>query len=318
MRHRKGASAPADTSTAATHTAYPVSLGGSQPAYDAGSMDAYDFRYGAATTDTVAANAFGTFRSRSSRLEAKESSLSYTSQVLLLQVMDRIPFEVSHYFVPSPSRLHEAVLSRIREQYGRPYSGENELDVELLGRLWNGHNRVMFAPKDLAFSPEAHSVSDRWKEMGFQGTDPSTDFRGAGVLGLVNLVYLVEHYPQQWSAILTPDFLAAAAGLNVTLRLSTLLGINSSVNQFSASILSSYSARAARLRLCRFIYDSSVDVAIQRLCEVYCFAMRLLHYRWILSSRNIMEFNQLLTTVYEELDRLLFMSKTLEGLCTLL
>ena len=30
-------------------------------------------------------------------------------------------------------------------------------------------------------------ISKRWSDIGFQGTDPSTDFRGMGLLGLVNL-----------------------------------------------------------------------------------------------------------------------------------
>ncbi|KAG5480631.1 hypothetical protein LSCM1_06335 [Leishmania martiniquensis] len=318
MRHRKGTSGPAAPSNAAAPAVYPENLGDANTAQHKGSASNGDPQYGVTMTNTAAANAFMPFQQRVPRLEAKEDSLYYTSQLLWLQVMNRIPYELTCHFVPSPSRLHEAMLCRIREQYGRPYAAENALDAELLGRLWNGHNRVVFAPSDLAFSPATHSVSGRWKEMGFQGTDPSTDFRGAGILGLAHLVYLVEQYPQQWSAMLTPDFLPAAAGLNMTLHLSTLLGINPSVNQFSASILSTYSARAARLRLCRFIYDPSVDVAIQRLSEIYCFAMRLLHYRWIRSTRNIMEFNQQLSKVYEELNRLLYVSKGLQDLCTLL
>ena len=30
-------------------------------------------------------------------------------------------------------------------------------------------------------------ISDSWKDIGFQGDDPSTDFRGMGFLGLLNL-----------------------------------------------------------------------------------------------------------------------------------
>ena len=32
---------------------------------------------------------------------------------------------------------------------------------------------------------------DHWETIGFQGTDPSTDLRGVGVLGLVQATYLV-------------------------------------------------------------------------------------------------------------------------------
>ena len=33
-------------------------------------------------------------------------------------------------------------------------------------------------------------ITDQWIEIGFQGKDPSTDFRGAGMLGLEQLLAL--------------------------------------------------------------------------------------------------------------------------------
>ncbi|GET88049.1 hypothetical protein, unknown function [Leishmania tarentolae] len=317
MRQRKGAPPSVVPSTAEKYVAYPGSSDSSNPAHQAGSTNTLDLRHRATTTASTTTDA-GSFQWRANRLEEMERSLYYTPKFLWLQVMDRMPYEVAHCLVSPLPPQHEAMLGQIREQYGRPYSSAKTFDVELLGRLWNGHSRVVFATDDLVFSAAAHSVSDRWKEMGFQGPDPSTDFRGAGIFGLAQLVYLVEHHPEQWSAILTPDFMVAAAGLNVTMRLATLLGINSSLNQFSTSILSTYSAREARLRLCRLIFDPSADVVIQRLGEVYCFAMRLLHYRWMHSTRNIMELNEKLTKMYTELDRLLFLCNTLEELCSLL
>ncbi|AQK45252.1 ELMO/CED-12 family protein [Zea mays] len=38
-------------------------------------------------------------------------------------------------------------------------------------------------------------VSDQWKEMGWQGKDPSTDFRGGGFISLENLLYFSRNYP---------------------------------------------------------------------------------------------------------------------------
>jgi len=35
-------------------------------------------------------------------------------------------------------------------------------------------------------------ISTQWTLIGFQGSDPATDFRGMGLLGLLNLVYV--HY----------------------------------------------------------------------------------------------------------------------------
>jgi hypothetical protein len=36
-------------------------------------------------------------------------------------------------------------------------------------------------------------ISNEWQEIGFQGSDPATDFRGAGYLGLKQLLSICEH-----------------------------------------------------------------------------------------------------------------------------
>nr|GMD95289.1 ELMO domain-containing protein A isoform X1 [Ipomoea batatas] len=39
-------------------------------------------------------------------------------------------------------------------------------------------------------------ISDQWKEMGWQGRDPSTDFsRGAGFISLENLLFFAKTFP---------------------------------------------------------------------------------------------------------------------------
>ncbi|KPI89731.1 hypothetical protein ABL78_1111 [Leptomonas seymouri] len=257
-------------------------------------------------------------RTRAPRLEEMDSSLYYISQSMWLKAMDRMPYSFSSYFLPALPPHHHRMLTRLRDVYVRPYRLAAADDLDLLSRLWNGHNRVVFAPESMKFSPEVHCVNERWKEMGFQGTDPSTDFRGAGLFGLTQLVYLVEKHSDQWNAMLSPDFMTAAAGINVSLRLMTLLDINITVNQFSSTMRSTYSAGKGQLQLCRFIFDENIEVAVNRLHEVYCFAMRLLYYRWTHSSRNLMEFNLLLNSMYVELERLLFMCDNLEDLCTVL
>ncbi|XP_029915293.1 ELMO domain-containing protein 2 isoform X2 [Myripristis murdjan] len=37
-------------------------------------------------------------------------------------------------------------------------------------------------------------VTKQWGDIGFQGDDPKTDFRGMGLLGLINLVFFSENY----------------------------------------------------------------------------------------------------------------------------
>ncbi|PHT70168.1 hypothetical protein T459_25272 [Capsicum annuum] len=38
-------------------------------------------------------------------------------------------------------------------------------------------------------------ISEQWKEMGWQGKDPSTDFRGGGFISLENLLYFARNFP---------------------------------------------------------------------------------------------------------------------------
>jgi len=41
-----------------------------------------------------------------------------------------------------------------------------------------------------------------WEELGFQGSDPRTDVRGAGILGLLHLLYFAEAYPKSSRCLL--------------------------------------------------------------------------------------------------------------------
>jgi hypothetical protein len=38
-------------------------------------------------------------------------------------------------------------------------------------------------------------ITKQWQDIGFQGDDPSTDFRGMGLLGLENILYFTNEYP---------------------------------------------------------------------------------------------------------------------------
>lgn len=45
-------------------------------------------------------------------------------------------------------------------------------------------------------------ISKQWSEIGFQGEDPRTDFRGMGLLGLCNLHYFANTHTQSARNIL--------------------------------------------------------------------------------------------------------------------
>ena len=70
-------------------------------------------------------------------------------------------------------------------------------------------------------------TSPRWLHLGFQTEDPAKDFRGMGLLGLSNLVYFGEAYPDVFSRLVAAqrkrDYPLACAGINVTSMLIDLL-----------------------------------------------------------------------------------------------
>ncbi|KAJ8276673.1 hypothetical protein COCON_G00084250 [Conger conger] len=65
-----------------------------------------------------------------------------------------------------------------------PYDCENAEHEEMLLKLWKA-----LRPE----TPLTGRISKQWCEIGFQGSDPKTDFRGMGLLGLHNLLYFAEH-----------------------------------------------------------------------------------------------------------------------------
>jgi hypothetical protein len=60
--------------------------------------------------------------------------------------------------------------------------------------------------------------SSQWKSMGFQGLDPSTDFRGSGLFGLEQMVYLSQNYPHEFKAMMqsAQNYSFAISALNIS------------------------------------------------------------------------------------------------------
>lgn len=87
------------------------------------------------------------------------------------------------------SMQNRNLLLGFKSQISQPYDQSNPLHEEQLLKLWN----VSFPD-----TPLEARVSQQWKELGFQGTNPSTDFRGCGVFGLSNLLYFHQEYPHSF------------------------------------------------------------------------------------------------------------------------
>ena len=71
----------------------------------------------------------------------------------------------------------------------------------------------------------------QWKEMGWQGENPGTDFRAAGLISLEHLLYLGREHPDVFFRLMLKqdgvrsewEYPFAVAGVNVTHMLAELL-----------------------------------------------------------------------------------------------
>ncbi|XP_064638000.1 ELMO domain-containing protein 2-like [Lineus longissimus] len=80
---------------------------------------------------------------------------------------------------------YKQLISDVESMRKMPYSEENEEHEEMLMKLWTG----------LMPDTQLESrISKQWGDIGFQGDDPKTDFRGMGMLGLNNLLYFTTNH----------------------------------------------------------------------------------------------------------------------------
>ena len=119
-----------------------------------------------------------------------------------------------------PSRMRQGVApaehARILQQLRTLASSQfTEVHEYLLRRMWAAHFGSLQSP------PPYSRPDPRWKEMGFQGNDPTTDLRGVAVAAAAQLVHLLETMPNLWQLLNGPDcgttpFSKAACLINIS------------------------------------------------------------------------------------------------------
>lgn len=80
---------------------------------------------------------------------------------------------------------YEKLFSQIDCIRKEAYDSANQKHEVLLQQLWD-----LLQPDRML----TDRISKDWGDIGFQGDDPKTDFRGMGLLGLVNLVYFAKEH----------------------------------------------------------------------------------------------------------------------------
>ncbi|KAI3970264.1 hypothetical protein MKX01_023911 [Papaver californicum] len=146
-------------------------------------------------------------------------------------------------------------------------------------------------------------ISEQWKEMGWQGKDPSTDFRGAGFISLENLLFFAKTFPISFQRLLNKqggkraawEYPFAAAGVNITFMIMQMLDLESTKPRTFVRAV--------------FIQMLSEDEWAFDL--LYCVAFVVMDKKWLDKNATYMEFNDVLKSTRAQLERELLLDDVL-------
>lgn len=208
------------------------------------------------------------------------------------------------YYTADPNELVEVIgshlnrhkktaiieVNKLRDLYEfkqTAYDSNNREHEDHLMTFWN-----TLRPDEILISRK----SAQWKNLGFQGTDPATDFRGMGLLGLHNLQYYVENNLDQVKQVLDMprDYPFAVAGINITSMLLEIFDVNDSINAKNSPVWDN----EFLIFLCRANSDDPENSGFE---EIYCMAMSVLDRLWLDLDAKYMDFPRVLKLVRQQL-----------------
>lgn len=182
--------------------------------------------------------------------------------------------------------VQEARYQRLRDRTNVPYDETCIEHQKALVELWN-----------LAYPNVTLQglISDQWKEMGWQGPNPSTDFRGCGFLSLENLLFFAKTFPTAFRRLLLKqrgiraqwEYPFAVAGINVSFMLTQMLEL--------------YSVKPRCHHCVNFVKILGEDE--EAFDVLYCIAFALMDAQWLAMHASYMEFNEVLQLTRTQLER---------------
>ncbi|XP_019706354.1 uncharacterized protein [Elaeis guineensis] len=184
------------------------------------------------------------------------------------------------------SPLQEERLRNLRQRLEVPFDISQADHQDALKQLWG----LAYPNRDIP-----PLKSDLWKEMGWQGSDPSTDFRGGGFISLENLIYFAKNYPDSFHRLLHKqngtravwEYPFAIAGINISYTLVQMLELQSDKPTSRAGA--------------RFLELLGEDeMAFDNL---YCVAFQMLDAQWLARRATYIEFNEVLKSTRTQLEQ---------------
>ncbi|KAE9599691.1 putative ELMO domain-containing protein [Lupinus albus] len=186
---------------------------------------------------------------------------------------------------PSLSPLQEERLGNLRQRLEVPFDGSKMEHQDALKQLW----KLAYPDKQLP-----SLKSELWKEMGWQGSDPSTDFRGGGFISLENLIFFAMKYPESFQRLLNKqdgqraewEYPFAVAGINISFMLTQMLDLKAG-----------YPSSLSGICFLQLLEDD--EMAFDNL---FCVTFQMMDAQWLAKRATYMEFNDVLKSTRMELE----------------
>ncbi|KAJ8749078.1 hypothetical protein K2173_013685 [Erythroxylum novogranatense] len=180
----------------------------------------------------------------------------------------------------------EQRLKKLQERLQTPFDETRPDHQEALISLWNA------AFPDVALKG---MISEQWKDMGWQGPNPSTDFRGCGFISLENLLFFARTYPASFRRLLfkqggnraTWEYPFAVAGINVSFMLIRML-----------DLLSEKPKCLSGINFVKLLGEDETAFDV-----LFCTAFELMDAQWLAMRASYMEFNEVLQVTRTQLER---------------
>ncbi|XP_058104074.1 uncharacterized protein LOC131248051 isoform X2 [Magnolia sinica] len=188
--------------------------------------------------------------------------------------------------------LQEEYLHRLQSRIEVTYDSSKPEHQEALRALWH----AAFPEEELR-----GLISEQWKEMGWQGKDPSTDFRGGGFISLENLLFFAKTFPKSFQDLLRKqegdramwEYPFAVAGVNITFMLIQMLDL-----------------QAAKPRtMMGAVFLKLLSENERAFDLLYCITFKLMDQQWLAMHASYMDFNSVMKSTRRQLERELLLEE---------
>lgn len=198
----------------------------------------------------------------------------------IIALKKRIPLDSEAFGVLKESLVRivqlENLISHVLKRARVPFSKSNQDHLIALQSFW----------ANLHGTPVPSIPDKKWQELGFQGPDPSTDFRGMGMLGLDQLLAFTQIAPKsahnlwQQSNLGSAWFTFSTVGINITALIYSLLVSRSADEYF-------------------YTHSSTED-----LNQAYQIVFEKFGQYWVVEeAKDVMDFSRIFTKLRLDLER---------------